>query len=108
MAISMLFCYSLPIQSSRNNTNDNNNTGAALLIDRLGRRRLFLISNAGMFFSGYLVVTALVLRAESDMYQGFAVWTVFAALYTNLSYAWAGNGACLHVYYSPCYSNIIT
>jgi hypothetical protein len=45
--------------------------GAALLVEKIGRRRLFLISNTGMFFS-------------------FAVWTVFVALFTELGYKWTG------------------
>lgn len=45
--------------------------GAALVIEKVGRRRLFLISNTGMFFS-------------------FALWTIFTALFTELGYQWAG------------------
>jgi len=41
------------------------------LVEKIGRRRLFLISNTGMFFS-------------------FAVWTVFTALFTELDYKWTG------------------
>lgn len=47
--------------------------GAALVIEKFGRRRLFLISNTGMFFS-------------------FALWTIFTALFTEMGYQWAGKG----------------
>lgn len=54
-------------------------SAAAVVVERVGRRRLFLVSNAGM---------ALM----------FAGWTIFTALYMEMSLAWAGNGEHLALY----------
>jgi len=45
--------------------------GAAFVIEKVGRRRLFLISNTGMLVT-------------------FAVWTVFTALFIEMGIKWAG------------------
>jgi hypothetical protein len=57
--------------------------GAALLVDKIGRRTLFLISNAGMVVA-------------------FTVWTVTAALYAKDGSRGAANAtiALIFVYYS--------
>lgn len=74
--------------------------GSAMLIDFVGRRRLFIISNSGMlsgkwsphsvFFSGFW---------SNGEYVVFLLWTLATALYNTSGQSVAAIGKCFRAFY---------
>ena len=54
---------------------------AALLVDKLGRRTLFIISNTGMLISTLSSILFVSLCTDSHPFQAFCMWNLTNALF---------------------------
>ena len=64
----------------------------AMLVDRLGRRTLFIISNAGMLVGELIKYQYHNIWHCSDISLVFGAWTVTTALYNTLGIKAAAKG----------------
>ena len=67
----------------------------AMLVDRLGRRTLFIISNAGMLVGELINYLYHNIWHFSDISLVFGAWTVTTALYNTLGIKAAAKGRLL-------------
>ena len=66
-----------------------------MLVDRLGRRTLFIISNAGMLVGELTLTMYHSVWHFSDTVPVFGAWTVTTALYNTLGIKAAAKGRLL-------------
>ena len=67
----------------------------AFLVDRLGRRPLFIISNVGMLIGEFSNIIKRFMRARTGMSSDFSVWTITTALFNELGLESAAKGTSL-------------